>query len=343
MNTQLCQHFPALRLLRLSHLPPTQQDDLHMIFRHCPMLQQLLLGNQSYVSDIENSMIQQGDSQGLRVISLRDVPLHGDAIADLMRRHHETLEAFALQGYFRSSAPVDTLANDPVEFNQLRSLRFPHEMGVHVIDLLQWIISRAPYIEYVESLGGGCTQGEILDALMSRSVRSIHLECSAFSSELSARRFLNHHEQLSTASSLQEVACTIINPCGMSGDWVFSISKLQQLKSLELSLSSGGREDLMEILILFVTRGCNSLEKVTLTFPTLLMPVESVLPLSEHPHLKSLIIVSGSIPNDALQALECFWHLDLLHLKLKTFDWNAIAGLKSRILDLTCTVVKDYP
>ncbi|CDH57707.1 predicted protein [Lichtheimia corymbifera JMRC:FSU:9682] len=257
-----------------------------------------------------------------------------------MKRHHGTLQAFALQGTFLDSTPVSMLADDPVVFNQLCSLRFPHTMAADMINLLRWIILRAPNIEYVKSIGGGCVEGEILNALIGRPVRSIELECSIFSSEVDIHRFLSHHVQLGAASSLQDVKCLITNPPAHSGASVFPISRLQKLKTLELSLAYLGDEGLMEILILLVSRGRNSVEKVTLTFPPFVLPVKWILPLSEHPHLKNLIIVSGRIPHDRFKDLECFRHLDLLHLKLRSFDSNAIAQLKRKMPHLTCTVMK---
>lgn len=342
LDAHLFKHFPALHSLRLTH-PPIQKKHLHIILKHCPNVQQLLLGSTSVVSGTEKSLLQPKGLEGLRLISLQGIPLYGDLIGDLMKRHHGTLQAFALQGTFLNSTPVSMLADDPVVFNQLRSLRFPHTMMEDMISLVRWIILRAPNIEYVKSIGGGCVDREILNALIGRPVRSIELECSIFSSEVDIHRFLGHHVQLGAASSLQDVKCLITNPPPNSGASVFPISRLEQLKTLELSLAYLGDEELMEILILLVSRGCSSLEEVTLTFPPFVLPVKWILPLSEHPHLKNLIILSGMIPYDRFNDLECFGHLDLLHLKLRSFDSNAIARLKRKMPHLTCTVIKSGP
>lgn len=261
-----------------------------------------------------------------------------------MKRHHGTLQAFALQGTFLNSTAVSMLANDPVVFNQLRSLRFPHNIKADTVTLLRWVILRAPNIEYVESTGGGGgVEGDILNALIDRPVRAIQLESWTSSTEVAIHQFLDHHVQLGAASFLQHVTCLIINRPSHSGASVFAISRLQQLKTLELSFAYPGDGKLMQRLILSVSRGCNSLEEVMLMFQHIVLPVQWILPLSENPHIQRLIIISDRIPNDKYNTLECFRCLGLLHLKLRSFDWNAIAQLKREMPCLTCTVIKRRP
>ncbi|KAJ8657668.1 hypothetical protein O0I10_006734 [Lichtheimia ornata] len=231
-DVRFIEHFPGLRLLGLTSLP-TNHEAVHTIFQYCPHLQQLYLGVEHRASDTEISRLHLDDTQGLRLLSIHDVSLKGNLFEDLMRNHHATLQSFSLQGRCFMYSPIVRRANNRVVFNQLRSLRFPTILGQGGINILTWIVSNAPCIQYVECMRGG-VRGEILNALIGRPLTTITLEYSELSSDVDEQRFLDHHVQLSTVSTLQELKCTINKPSYSGDNWLFSIPLLQQLKVLEL-------------------------------------------------------------------------------------------------------------
>lgn len=324
MHIQFFEYFSGLRLLRLTD-PPSNQEAVYTLSQYCPNLQQVFLGNHSDVSDT----IRHHDDwqQGFQLLSIHDTPLHWNLFEDIIRYHHTTLESFALQGYFSNCPPIAIFADDGIVFSQLRSLRLPRNLKPHAMGVLEWMISHAPNMEYVESICGG-VRGRILNALLSRPVRTVTLECSELSTHVDEKRFLNHHVQLGRESSLQNVKCTIFNLLYEGADWVFLIPLLQQLKTLELDVTYNNNVRLLNALFAAISRGCKSLEKLTLAFRP--FPF-SILPLSEHPRLKHLVIDSFRLPNGIIISLRRFQHLDSLHLKLRYYDQQRIVQLKRDI------------
>ncbi|KAJ8657573.1 hypothetical protein O0I10_006637 [Lichtheimia ornata] len=204
---------------------------------------------------------------------------------------------------------------------------------MHLID---WIVLHAPHIEFVEAIYGS-VKGRTLHALIDRPVKRINLELSASSRDMGQYEFVHHHVTLGVHSSLQDIKCTIDTAFMGSRDWLHLIADLQQLTSLEICLQYGGDTSSLVNLLARLSLGCTSLENVTLTFFSFSPPGEWIQPLSQHPRLKSLVIVCNMMAEGMLPVLKEFRHLDLLQLKLKTFDLKTIAQLKSEIPCLVFT------
>lgn len=332
---QLFKHFPGLRVLRLS-IPIASYENMDMIRHYFPKLQQLVLGGDYDVHDPEKGLFQQADLEGLRLLSIQS-SFHGDSTARLLQQYATTVESVEMLTLPSSIPSIRSLLDDPVVLYRLRSLRYHADVRFHRVDFIQWIILRAPNIQFVEAISGG-VEGTLLQMLTHRHVKRINLEWSTLSMSQGQHEFLQHHVHLGKTSPLLDLKCDIVWPFTGRECWLYLIPELQQLKSLEIFVAYYDRdEDEWINLLSHVARGCSSLEKITFTFSTFCSPREWILPLSQHPHLKSLVIVSGVVSNDMLPTLEHFRHLESLHLKLRSFDWKAIAGLKSKMPRLVCT------
>lgn len=330
---KLLQHFPALRALRLWS-PPTCFDDVAMIIQYCPKLQQLFLGD---TTDTENVLCHQGESEGLLLLSIYGVRYDEYKIMRFLQEHCATLQVFELEHATPYPSPDSMLCNDPAMLYQLRYLRFHGNLYPDTARLMRWIISRSPEIGLVEAFDG-YVNGTILDDLAARPMKEIiNLRYSAKSITEHEYRFVKHHLELGMDSSLQVIKCTIGSLPKNSVGWIYLIPALKQLTSLDLSFENDALVKLskLEDFLRLVARGCDSLQNVTLNLRYWIPRQEWILPLSQHPHLKSMVIVSHSIPSEEL--LEHFRHLDLLHLKPKTFDYKAILLLERKLPFLKCT------
>lgn len=330
--------FPGLHVLRLAvHIK--RYEHFEKIRYYCPNLQQLLLWSRNEESATTNALLQHDHGEGCRSVSIRQVPFRGDCIARFLKENSATVESFELLKYSPCTPPILTFVNDPVSLDRLRSLRYDRNLQRPEMKVIEWIVLRAPNIEFVDVTDGGVL-GIILHALIHQRIRGITLVSSGPSNSVEEYEFLEHHAQLGVNSSLQEMKCNIYESFSGGGDWLHLIPKLQQLKSLELSLLRDNNLGLLTKLVPLVARGCISLEKITFNVLSFSSFGDWLLPLSQHPHLRSLLIASDMVSNDTLMTLQRFRHLESLHLKLNSFDWKAIDRLKNDMPCLVCTIQK---
>lgn len=77
MVPQLFQHFSGLRVLRLV-IPIASYEGMDMIRHYCPELQQLVLGRGYGTQDPEDDLLQQGELEGIGLLSIQSSSFHGD-------------------------------------------------------------------------------------------------------------------------------------------------------------------------------------------------------------------------------------------------------------------------
>lgn len=144
---------------------------------------------------------------------------------------------------------------------RLRSLRYCRDFRFHRVDFIQWIILRAPTIQFVEAIGGG-VQAPILQNLTHRHVKRINLEWATFSGDLDQHEFLQHHVHLGKNSPLQDLKCDIVKPFTSRECWLYLIPDLQQLKSFEIFVTYDQDEDEWINLLSHVACGCTPLKRL---------------------------------------------------------------------------------
>lgn len=332
VSRELFKHFPRLDLLALWY-PEPESEDMQAIFRYCPLLQQFFLGGiTNHLLPVDERTFQGG---GLRLLSLQGALSHGFDIVLMLQDHSTTIESLVMESVGSCISPVTMFMNDPLSFPQLRSLHLRFHLTYHPMEFIRSVIARAPNLESITFDRGGL-QGDLLNDLIGLPLRKIDLICTPWSNGPSAFRFLDHHVNLRTRSTLEEIACTItdyadyrnnrrmIHPVetfmDLGGGWMLSIAALQQLRSLELSFKNEVYEESLTELLQAVSQQCPALEKLTLEFHFVSFDIQWILPLAQHANLKKMTIVAKRFPNDTSTLLQHFYQNQAFDLKLKAFD-----------------------
>ncbi|KAI7873822.1 hypothetical protein K492DRAFT_211916 [Lichtheimia hyalospora FSU 10163] len=327
-------HFPNLTILQVSN--PPSLAALNIIYQGCPKLQQLHISRSYNILDLIDVNMKKRDEQGLVLLWIEAFLVNGDYLQQLMIQYGNTVEECILQGYLR----VNNTVNQNLEFKRLKSLTYRSHGSSGCSPSIEWVINHSLNLESYSNSRGPVT-GPCLRTLMHRPLRRIELECIN-SPQNYEYEFIQHHVKLGVESHLQELKCHI-HGCTKDSLWIHSISGLKQLKSLELhvgyDLIKSGRDGenidvhALARLSINLSQGCPSLEKITVL--TRLGPSkEWILPLSNHASLKHLVIGASTVPNDTLVELERFRSLELLHLKLGTYDPEAMEHLKRKLCNL---------
>lgn len=330
------RHLPELRVLHLTDVP-SDYEALHRIHQWCPRLQELFLRGYGDRLETKDGMNQQGDTNGLHLLSIQCNSIHGDRIAALLKAHGATIKSFELLCHMFCPRTRITMDHAGV-FEKLRYMTYSSWPNGPSLDLIHWIAIRAPNLQIVEAING-VVEGTVLEALINCPVTRINLEYLLSSTDDSAEyRFIQRQVQLGLGSSLQFLKCNIVKPSSDDGGWMHLIPALQQLRSLDLRLVYHGDVKMVDILLRLISKGCPSLEEIALDICPFSFPADFILPLTQHSRLAKLTISTDTIPSDISTLLENFRHLGSLHLRLVYVDWEVIENLKCIMSRLVCTM-----
>ncbi|CDS11782.1 hypothetical protein LRAMOSA04045 [Lichtheimia ramosa] len=332
MFIPLLRHLPNLRKLQLSY--PPSETAMHEIHQHYPELQQLILG-QSHARANTDIVQQQQQQQGLRLLRIRHTSFEGDYLPKLIKQYHSTLESIVFHA--NSANPVSSFNEDrdqdAFELKQLQSFEFESRRPCDSTPFIDWVINHAPNLESVKLLLFGTQHTHNLRTLMHQSLRRIELTCEPLH-QPDHSRYLQHHIQLGKESHLKEIKC-YISLYFVNGSWMYLIPKLNHLRSLELDFQFDKILD-HNTFMMELSRGCAALESITIISKRFNSHTW-IHPLTLHRNLRKLVIHGSRLSNTMLIELEDFHHLDCLHLKLYTFQWNSIARTRRAVPHLKCT------
>ncbi|KAJ8657607.1 hypothetical protein O0I10_006671 [Lichtheimia ornata] len=337
----LIQHLPNLRLLYL--LYPPSSTNMNTIHQHCPKIQQLFLSFTHVPYKIHGDIKQEEeDIPGLRLLSLHEGYYYNDYFPETMIQHSATLESLELKDSLLLYIPhVETfLGRDDVEFKQLKSLRFPDSSDPSFITFMEWVIEHAPNLESIDAIDLGAHTNVFNSTLRRRPLKRIGFR-STLEPQQHVYQFLRHHVRLGDKSHLQAVKC-ILHSISEHDSWIFLITELTQLKTLELRFKSNDALMGLDTFIHQVSEGCIGLEKVILKSTFFPSSSQWIHDLSKHRNLQEIIIDTTHIPDHLMIALQAFSHLKLLHLKYDIKDWHSLTSLRHKVPSLVYSE-KHYP
>lgn len=331
---------PNLVLLSLMCFPYWPIMDI--IQQHCGNLQQLYLSFPPEPRATLDDITVENHIPGLRSLTINGGYHNGLQIAETMIRHSATLESLVLKKEdILQISPVGCWNRfGPVEFKQLKSLSIPAYFEDRTIYFIEWVIAHAPNLESLETIASDMTVRRLMDLLRDRRPLKrigFHYRHNYQSQE---KRFLEDHIKLGSESRLEAFKCTF---GGMDGivitnvSWINLVSKLTQLKILEIHITRDMVIPGFCTFIQQVSTGCTALEKATFKWACINYTNMDIRPLSNLRNLQELIVETADMPSHIMRHLTSFRRIKVFHLKYNIKDWNALSILKRQVPGLVYT------
>lgn len=316
--------FPQLRLLRVTPMP--DHPILSAIAKSCPLLQQIILHNHARCCLPDVDDIQEGT--GWRVLILdcprRKPKMDWRMLKRYFKAHCDTIERFEIGDGFQFFAKRTLLqqqGREQVTLKQLRHIRYPTDASHDYIQLLIWLIQRAPQLESVGTVHQASVFEELKDP-KHQHFKSVGLKADR-SPQLNERQFIQHHLDLGNRSTLHDIHLHIERHV-LAGSWLLLIPQLTQLKHLQLRYE--GLRVMRKVISPFISTiasQCPRLEQFTLTSGTFPIEYSDFSAIAHHGNLITFVIDAPGLDGDVSMLpsfVSLFQRLHVLHLKLFTFD-----------------------